>query len=230
MKSAPHATKIELAMQAERPFYPMISAKEPGHRSPLGPPAPSNREAAHGIERVVSGGQSGVDRAALDVALELALATGGWCPRGRRAEDGRISDRYPLTETPAEDDRQCTDGNVRDSDANLMFAAGRPTGGTALTDPKLCRLARQSNRDAGRSRVSATSRVRVASAPGRPVPATVEARPVAPPPSVIPRSAPQWSPARSPGFPWRASTAPRHCPAPPRPSRRSAPAGANRRP
>jgi hypothetical protein len=64
----------------------MISAKEPGHRSPLGPPAPSNREAAHGIERVVSGGQSGVDRAALDVALDGARVAVG--PRTAGACDG----------------------------------------------------------------------------------------------------------------------------------------------
>jgi hypothetical protein len=51
------------------------------------------------IARLVSGGQSGVDRAALDVALELGIPCGGWCPRGRKAEDGTIPDRYPLTET-----------------------------------------------------------------------------------------------------------------------------------
>ncbi len=53
------------------------------------------------IARLVSGGQSGVDRAALDVALELGLLCGGWCPRGRKAEDGVIPGRYPLSETPS---------------------------------------------------------------------------------------------------------------------------------
>ena len=48
------------------------------------------------IEKIISGGQTGVDRAALDVALELGIPCGGWCPKGRRAEDGRISDHYPL--------------------------------------------------------------------------------------------------------------------------------------
>ncbi len=50
------------------------------------------------IEKIISGGQTGVDRAALDVALELGFPCGGWCPKGRRAEDGKIPDRYPLAE------------------------------------------------------------------------------------------------------------------------------------
>lgn len=52
------------------------------------------------LEKVVSGGQTGVDRAALDVALELSIPCGGWCPKGRRAEDGTIPDKYPLQESP----------------------------------------------------------------------------------------------------------------------------------
>ena len=55
------------------------------------------------LERVISGGQTGVDRAALDVALELGIPCGGWCPRGRRAEDGPLCARYPLQETPSEE-------------------------------------------------------------------------------------------------------------------------------
>jgi len=82
---------------------------------------------------VVSGGQTGVDRAALDIALELGLPCGGWCPRGRRAEDGRIPSRYPLRETPSAGYPQRTEWNVRDSDGTLVLTRGRPTGGTALT-------------------------------------------------------------------------------------------------
>jgi hypothetical protein len=85
------------------------------------------------VEKIVSGGQTGVDRAALDVALELNIPCGGWCPAGRRAEDGRIPDRYPLIETPAAEYRQRTEWNVRDSDGTLILTRGLPTGGTRLT-------------------------------------------------------------------------------------------------
>lgn len=84
-------------------------------------------------ERIVSGGQTGVDRAALDVALELSFSCGGWCPKGRRAEDGTIPDRFPLTETPTDSYEQRTLWNVRDSDGTLVLTEGAPSGGTALT-------------------------------------------------------------------------------------------------
>src|SRR5437763_5532684 len=83
--------------------------------------------------KVVSGGQTGVDRAALDVALDLGLPCGGWCPRGRRAEDGPIDARYPLTETPWHGYPQRTEWNVRDSDGTLVLTAGPADRGTALT-------------------------------------------------------------------------------------------------
>jgi hypothetical protein len=85
------------------------------------------------IGRVVSGGQTGADRAGLDVALELGIPCGGWCPRGRRAEDGVIPAVYPLTETPTANYRQRTAWNVRDSDATLVLAWGPLTGGTRFT-------------------------------------------------------------------------------------------------
>lgn len=85
------------------------------------------------IEKIVSGGQTGVDRAALDVAAELGIARGGWCPRGRRAEDGPIPETYPLQETPSKDYAQRTEWNVRDSDGTLILAAGGLSGGTGLT-------------------------------------------------------------------------------------------------
>jgi hypothetical protein len=88
---------------------------------------------------IVSGGQTGVDRAALDASLELGISCGGWCPKGRRAEDGPIPDRYPLKETESGSYPVRTEMNVRDSDGTLILTWGRPTGGTALT----VRLARR---------------------------------------------------------------------------------------
>jgi len=85
------------------------------------------------VLKVVSGGQTGVDRAALDAARAAGLPSGGWCPRGRRAEDGPIDPGYPLVETPSAEYAQRTAWNVRDSDGTLVVARGRPAGGTALT-------------------------------------------------------------------------------------------------
>jgi hypothetical protein len=85
------------------------------------------------IEKIVSGGQTGVDRAALDAAVALGLPCGGWCPRGRKAEDGVIDPRYPLRETPSDDYAQRTEWNVRDADGTLVLTRGRPRGGTAFT-------------------------------------------------------------------------------------------------
>ena len=92
--------------------------------------------------KVVSGGQTGVDRAALDAARAAGLPHGGWCPRGRRAEDGPIHAAYALTETPSEDYAQRTEWNVRDSDGTLALTHGRPTGGTAFTIAAARRLRR----------------------------------------------------------------------------------------
>jgi len=83
--------------------------------------------------RVISGGQTGADRAALDAALDAGLPCGGWCPKGRRAEDGRVPDRYPLRELGSPKYRARTRQNVLDSDGTLVVAFGEPTGGTALT-------------------------------------------------------------------------------------------------
>lgn len=81
----------------------------------------------------MTGGQTGVDRAALDVALARGIPAGGWCPKGRRAEDGPIPSRYPLRETPLPDYAQRTSWNVRDSDGTLVLSVGPSQGGTALT-------------------------------------------------------------------------------------------------
>jgi hypothetical protein len=85
------------------------------------------------LVRVVSGGQSGVDRAALDWAIRSALEHGGWCPSGRRAEDGAIDSRYRLRETRSYRYDERTERNVIDSDATLVLNLGPLDGGTART-------------------------------------------------------------------------------------------------
>ena len=85
------------------------------------------------LEKIVSGGPAGVDRAALDVGLALGLPVGGWCPQGRRAEDGVIPARYPLVETPERHYEARTRRNIEDSDGTLILNLGRLDGGTALT-------------------------------------------------------------------------------------------------
>jgi hypothetical protein len=85
------------------------------------------------IEMIVSGGQTGADRAALDVALEIGIPCGGWCPRGRRAEDGTIPRQYPLRQTITAAHKERTQRNVADSDGTLICNAGPLMGGTLLT-------------------------------------------------------------------------------------------------
>lgn len=82
---------------------------------------------------IVSGGQTGADRAALDAAIELGLRHGGWVPKGRRAEDGPLAPRYQVRETETPDYAERTEKNVLDSDATLVATFGPPSGGTALT-------------------------------------------------------------------------------------------------
>lgn len=94
------------------------------------------------LSRLISGGQTGVDRGALDAALECAFPCGGACPRGRRAEDGAIPERYPLTELSSANYIARTKRNVADSDATLILAHGRLTGGTRSTEAHARRVGR----------------------------------------------------------------------------------------
>jgi Circularly permutated YpsA SLOG family len=105
------------------------------------------------LSKIVSGGQTGVDRGALDAALVSGFECGGWCPADRGAEDGEIPERYPLTPLPdviisegseastprqvAERYRARTLKNVQDSDATVILYSGTLSGGSLLTQ-KLC--------------------------------------------------------------------------------------------
>ncbi len=82
---------------------------------------------------IVSGGQTGVDRAALDVAIAMGIGHGGWCPAGRLSEDGTVPSRYDLQETDSPEYPVRTEQNVIDSDATLILYEGRLKGGTLLT-------------------------------------------------------------------------------------------------
>lgn len=86
------------------------------------------------IDKIISGGQTGADIAALDVALHYNFPHGGWCPRGRLSLDGPIPAKYLLTETPSSGYPQRTEWNVRDSDGTVVFTyAKEPTGGSLKT-------------------------------------------------------------------------------------------------
>jgi hypothetical protein len=104
---------------------------------------------------IVSGGQTGADRAALDFAIEHGIPHGGWCPRGRLAEDGPLDLQYQLSETPSRRYEKRTKWNVRDSDATVVLSiAAELRGGSALTvelaqrlDKPWLHLARDSEAD-----------------------------------------------------------------------------------
>lgn len=83
--------------------------------------------------KIISGGQIGVDRAALDVALQLQMPCGGFCPKGRKSEDGVIPEKYPLTETATDEYSERTALNVKSSDATLVIINRKADRGTSLT-------------------------------------------------------------------------------------------------
>ena len=124
------------------------AAHSPSPQPSAATPAPGADEARGalrlGVQRIVSGGQTGVDRGALDAAIELGVEHGGWCPRGRLAEDGPIPARYQLRETEETEYAVRTESNVIDSDWTLVLYKDRLQRGTLLT----YRLARRHARPA----------------------------------------------------------------------------------
>jgi len=85
------------------------------------------------LRKVVSGGQTGVDRAGLDAAINAGFPIGGYCPKGRLAEDGTISEKYPMIEMDTPESYYRTEKNVQDSDGTLILNKGELTDGTRLT-------------------------------------------------------------------------------------------------
>lgn len=85
------------------------------------------------ITKIISGGQTGADRAALDVAIEFSIPHGGWIPKGRKTEAGPLSEKYQLKEMPSTDYPQRTEQNVIDSDGTLIISHGDLTGGSEYT-------------------------------------------------------------------------------------------------
>ena len=85
------------------------------------------------IKKIISGGQTGADQAALDVAIKLNIPHGGWIPKGRKTEDGRLPDKYELQEMLTASYSKRTGQNVLDSDGTLIISHGKLDGGSALT-------------------------------------------------------------------------------------------------
>jgi hypothetical protein len=85
------------------------------------------------LKKIISGGQTGADRAALDAAIRMGISHGGWIPKGRLTEDGPLPDMYALEEMPSESYADRTEKNVIDSDGTLIVSRGAPTGGSDHT-------------------------------------------------------------------------------------------------
>lgn len=94
------------------------------------------------ITKIISGGQTGADQAALDAAIKTGISHGGWIPKGRRTENGILPDRYKLKEMPTSNYPKRTEQNILDSDGTLITSHGNLTGGSSLTR----KLAKKHNR------------------------------------------------------------------------------------
>jgi hypothetical protein len=95
------------------------------------------------LKKIISGGQTGADRAALDAAIRLGIPHGGWIPKGRIAEDGPLAAKYKLSEMPTDSYPERTEKNVVESDGTLIVSHGPPTGGTEYTRKMVLRHGKQ---------------------------------------------------------------------------------------
>jgi Circularly permutated YpsA SLOG family len=95
------------------------------------------------IKKIISGGQTGADRAALDFAIKYSIPHCGWIPKGRKAEDGTLPNEYRLQEMPSTSYPARTEQNVIDSDGTLIYSRGKPNGGTDYTRKMVLKHRRQ---------------------------------------------------------------------------------------
>lgn len=94
------------------------------------------------VTKIISGGQTGADRAALDVAIKLGISHGGWIPKGRLTENGKLDDKYRLKEMDTANHNKRTEQNVIDSDGTLILSHGKLTGGSDYTRDMVLRHGR----------------------------------------------------------------------------------------
>lgn len=85
------------------------------------------------LKKIISGGQTGADRAGLDTAIAKGIPHGGWIPKGRKTEDGLLPDKYNLSEMTSTSYPKRTEKNILDSDGTLIISHGKITGGSSLT-------------------------------------------------------------------------------------------------
>jgi hypothetical protein len=116
----------------------MAESEKKVRQSPTYEEFSDHRKAVFESVIIQSGGQTGVDRTALDFAIEMGLDHTGWCPRGRAAEDGRIDDRYRLRETESDELEVRTRTNICTSDATVIFSSSASIAGGTLLTKTIC--------------------------------------------------------------------------------------------
>jgi hypothetical protein len=111
--------------------------------------------------KIISGGQTGADRAGLDWAIKNGISHGGWCPKGRKAEDGPIDAKYQLQEAPSANYLQRTEWNVRDSDGTVIFSLAEHLTGGSLKTLELAKKHRKPYLHLSASKANAASELKI---------------------------------------------------------------------